>query len=109
MTIAQHPKEREPCPECGGGSFLAERKVKQIGQTYTCDECGVELFVYDNSDHGMGDSLIWSPAEPVVQALGHGRECLDCGYNWHYGGAADRPTCPDCKGKDTEMIENQEQ
>ena len=29
------------------------------------------------------------------------RECPDCGHTWVYSGDADRPTCPECKGKRT--------
>ena len=104
MTVAKHPREYEPCPECGAESFSKKRRVKQIGMTYECEGCETELFVYDNSEHGMGESLTWQVAEPVIQALGHERECNDCGYQWHYGGTADRPTCPNCRGKATKKV-----
>ena len=28
-------------------------------------------------------------------------ECDDCEYYWFYKGGADKPTCPNCKGKRT--------
>ncbi len=105
MTAA-HPKDSTPCIECGGESFSQHRRIKQVGMTYVCDGCGTELAVYDNSEHGMGESLTWQLADPIIQALGHERECLDCGHEWHYGGSADRPTCPKCKGKRTEPVED---
>lgn len=30
--------------------------------------------------------------------------CADCGNVWMYGGAAELPTCPNCKGKRTEAV-----
>jgi predicted RNA-binding Zn-ribbon protein involved in translation (DUF1610 family) len=105
MTIAKHPKDYKPCPECGAESFTHKRKVKQIGATYKCDECGVELYAYDSSSHGMGQDFNWNKAQLVIEALGHERKCLDCNYEWHYGGTADRPTCPECKGKRTQRVD----
>lgn len=32
------------------------------------------------------------------------RECQDCGNTWAYTGDADRPTCPDCRGKRTAPV-----
>lgn len=107
MTHAAHPKEMEACIECGARSFSKKRRIKQVGMTYECDECGTELAVYDNSDYGMGESLTWQPVEPIIQALGHERECLNCGYVWHYTGSSERPTCPSCRGKNTEAKTNE--
>ena len=33
------------------------------------------------------------------------RECLNCGNQWAYLGDADRPTCPECKGKATRLVD----
>lgn len=33
-------------------------------------------------------------------------QCDDCGNRWMYGGNADRPTCPQCRGKRTEKVES---
>lgn len=100
--MSQHPRESEPCPECGNDSFHKAGFVKQIGMTWECDECGTRLFAYDNTDSGMGESFTWHLAEPVIAELGHERVCLDCGYEWKYGGTSNRPTCPNCAGKNTE-------
>lgn len=32
------------------------------------------------------------------------RECQDCDNVWPYTGDADRPTCPNCRGKRTEPV-----
>jgi len=31
-------------------------------------------------------------------------DCADCGYRWFYKGDAASPTCPECKGKRTELV-----
>lgn len=66
MSSAQHPKESEPCIECGGESFSQGRRIKQVGMTYSCDDCGTELAVYDNSEHGQGESLTWQPVPTTL-------------------------------------------
>jgi len=32
-------------------------------------------------------------------------KCRDCDHRWFYTGSADRPTCPDCKGKAVEQAD----
>lgn len=101
MTIAASPKEYEPCVECGGESFSRVQKTSELGVIYECDNCGKRLFAYDNSEHGRGQSFSWNDADAVLKQIATERECRDCGHTWRYTGTADRPTCPNCKGKNT--------
>ena len=36
---------------------------------------------------------------PATVVPGERYHCEACGYTWAYGGDADRPTCPNCRGK----------
>lgn len=33
-------------------------------------------------------------------------QCADCDHLWPYTGDADRPTCPECKGKRTSPVDD---
>lgn len=50
-----HPRKFVGCPECGrsaGDAWQKKRKLPQIGQTYECENCGREVYVYDAGDPG---------------------------------------------------------
>lgn len=47
------------------------------------------------------------PREPP-ETVPEQRLCQSCGNVWWYYGDADRPTCPNCKGKDNEPAETQQ-
>lgn len=72
MTLASHPKTHEPCPGCGtpGPELDWERRQRlpQVGQTYECPNCGEWVFVFDNSEHGMGDSKTWKTVSKYMAA-----------------------------------------
>lgn len=44
-----HPREYIDCVECGATpeTWEKKRRLPQIGQTYSCVNCGHEVFVYD--------------------------------------------------------------
>lgn len=46
---ANHPREHVGCQTCGTGpnTWEPERELPQIGQTFTCSNCGREVFAYD--------------------------------------------------------------
>lgn len=50
----RHPRDHVGCAECGAGSatWTKTRKLPQVGQTYECEECGHEVYVYDAGDRG---------------------------------------------------------
>ncbi|MFP4627188.1 MAG: hypothetical protein ACLFNI_11425 [Natronomonas sp.] len=54
MTIDQHPHEHVNCSECGAGAgaWQKKRRLPQIGQTYECENCGHEVYVYDAGGPG---------------------------------------------------------
>lgn len=59
-----HPRKTQPCPGCGveGASvFNQTESLPQIGRVWECSECGEELYRYDNSSHGKGQSYVWRP------------------------------------------------
>jgi DnaJ-class molecular chaperone len=69
------------CNTCGDDVYLLERGERQTGPT--SKETPLDHMRRTGHD----------PREPVRMA------CRDCQNVWHYGGDADRPTCPNCKGK----------
>lgn len=53
MSTDSHPRETTGCADCGAPPrWSAERQLPQVGQTYTCERCGHEVYVYDSGDHG---------------------------------------------------------
>lgn len=56
-----------------------------------------------SADRGFQPACI-DCGEPLTRTLIPLRECDDCGNVWPYTGDADRPTCPNCKGKRTEPV-----
>lgn len=74
-----------------------------------CDECGETVVLASNRGEKVerGETPLehmertgHSPRSPEV------RKCNDCENVWPYTGNADRPTCPNCKCKQTEAVEN---
>jgi hypothetical protein len=58
-----HPKEFVRCAECGNhppDAWEKKRNLPQIGQTYECNECEHEVYVYDSGDRGE-TILQWRP------------------------------------------------
>jgi len=49
MTEKRHPREHVGCFECEAGpdTWTRKRTLPQIGQTYECQKCEYEVFVYD--------------------------------------------------------------
>lgn len=43
----------------------------------------------------------------IHSLVNHERECLNCGHVWTYTGDHDRPTCPNCKRKNTQPVDEQ--
>lgn len=68
MSDRRHPREHVDCPECGAGApgtWTKARRLPQIGQTYTCDECRHEVHVYDAG--GPGETI--KQWQPVTDAM----------------------------------------
>jgi len=69
-----------------------------------CNHCGEKVYLRDRGERLEGyetpvehmERTGHSPRSPEV------RTCNDCGNVWPYTGSADRPTCPNCRGKRTE-------
>lgn len=71
----------------------------------TCVNCGETVVVADAGETVTSGE---TPREHLDRT-GHAhihepepRTCEDCGYLWMYGGDADLPTCPNCRGKRTQ-------
>lgn len=69
------------CNHCGDTVVLAER-----GETVVSGETPLEHM--NRTGH--------SPKSPKTL------QCNDCGNVWPYTGDGPRPTCPNCRGKNTE-------
>lgn len=56
MTVTEHPKESQWCEECGVDAkydpWQKKRTLPQIGQTWACENCGREVYVYTIQDRG---------------------------------------------------------
>lgn len=67
-----------------------------------CVNCGETVTIADRGEQIIDGE---TPLEHIERTgHPHVREpralvCDDCGYLWMYGGAAERPTCPNCRGK----------
>ena len=69
------------------------------GQDHTIE--GQDVTIEDVADD-VGISV-----EALRDMIHQQRECQDCGHTWRYTGSADRPTCPSCKGKRTELANDE--
>lgn len=78
------PEGKEIAYECANGHINMKHGGKPRGHDFypACVECGDRL----------------------TRTLVPLRECQNCGNVWPYTGDADRPTCPDCKGKDNRSL-----
>jgi len=50
-----HPREFVGCPDCGASApdaWEKKRSLPQVGQTYECENCGREVYIYDAGDPG---------------------------------------------------------
>jgi len=67
----------------------------------TCNHCGDSVYLADRGERLEGYE---TPLEHL-ERTGHAARspktmvCEDCGNVWPYTGDADRPTCPNCRGK----------
>lgn len=55
MSKTRHPREYADCEACGAlapDAWDKKRQLPQVGQTYECDTCGHEVYVYDAGDPG---------------------------------------------------------
>lgn len=82
-----------------------------------CNTCGETTYIFERGEIQVrelppGKETPWqhmertgheprAPPDPEV------RKCNDCGNVWRYEGSADRPTCPECKGKRTEAVDTE--
>jgi hypothetical protein len=72
--------------ECENGHVNEDHDINHAaeeGKQCVCSDCG---------------DLITRTLIPL-------RRCDDCGNVWPYTGDADLPTCPNCKGKRTEAVD----
>ena len=77
------PEGKEIAYECVNGHINSKHKSKpksaDKGFQPACIDCG----------------------EALTRTLVPLRKCEGCGNVWAYSGDADRPTCPNCRGKRT--------
>ena len=72
--------------------------------TYVCEN-GHELEKHKSQPHGHGQKPVCiNCGADIVERVVPIRECNVCEFRWAYGGSSDRPTCPECKSKDTRAI-----
>jgi len=81
------------CNVCGEATYLLERGEKQVREMSK----ETPLDHMERTGHDPRE-----PPHPYEQ-----RACDDCGNVWWYGGDVARPTCPNCKGKATSVVEEQ--
>lgn len=84
-----------------------------------CNTCGETTYILERGeiqvrDLPPGKETPWEHMErtghePRAPPEREQRKCNACGNVWWYGGSSDRPTCPNCKGKDTDAIESGEE
>lgn len=67
----RHPKEHIGCPDCSAGSdtWTSHRQLPQIGQTYQCDSCNAEVFVYDAGEMNVTRKVWRYVTADMVQSL----------------------------------------
>lgn len=80
-----------------------------------CNVCGETTYLLERGEKRVGESSKETPLEHM-QRTGHDpreppgpyeqRACQDCGNVWWYKGSADRPTCSNCRGKNTEVVDD---
>lgn len=78
------------CNICGEPTYLLERGEIQVRET--SKETPIDHLERTGHD----------PRQPPERER---RQCNSCGNVWWYEGTADRPTCPNCKGKNTEQTD----
>lgn len=65
---------------------------------------------YDDAEAGPSDPEVYVVEKPrgtltICEVCDTDPfKCADCGNRWMYGGNADRPTCPNCRGKRTSLV-----
>lgn len=62
LMQGQHPREHAGCAECDANveTWEKKRQLPQVGQTFECENCGHEVFVYDAGD-SHEKILTWRP------------------------------------------------
>jgi len=57
MTETRHPRKHVGCPECDAepDTWQKKRRLPQVGQTYECENCAREVYVYDAG--GPGETI----------------------------------------------------
>jgi len=79
------PDHKTIAYECENGHLNADHDINHAadeGKKAVCQEC---------------DALLTKQLVPMY-------ECNACGHTWAYTGSADRPTCPECKGKNVAPV-----
>jgi hypothetical protein len=81
----------------------------------TCNTCGEPTYLLERGEvqvrdlpdgkESPADHLERTGHEPRAPPEREQRTCKDCGNVWWYAGGADRPTCPNCRGKKTEAVD----
>jgi len=73
-----------------------------------CNVCEVTIYIPDRGEQADGYETPMSHFESEGHVYNKltVRKCKDCDLVWGYGGSADRPTCPNCRGKRTVEIED---
>ena len=72
--------------------------------TYICDE-GHENSKHKSQPAGHGKKAVCIECGAlIVERTVPQYKCIVCGFSWFYTGSADRPTCPECKGKKVETV-----
>lgn len=54
MAETRHPSEHIGCADCDAApdTWQTKRRLPQVDQTYACERCGREVYVYDAGDQG---------------------------------------------------------
>jgi len=79
------PEGKEIGYECEQGHINSEKKIRHAaekGKQMRCVDCG---------------DLLTKTLIPLYH-------CNSCENTWAYSGDAERPTCPDCRGKNVKPI-----
>lgn len=84
------------CNTCGETTYILERGEIQVRDLPPGKETPLEHM--KRTGH-----------EPRAPPEREQRKCNACGNVWWYEGSSDRPTCPNCKGKNTDAIESGEE
>lgn len=77
------------CNICGETTYLLERDEIQVRST---------------SKETPLDHLNRTGHDPRQPPEYERWQCDSCGNVWYYQGDADRPTCPECRGKATQPV-----